>query len=114
MSGARAGSLGAAGPGAQVSVRAGRRPGAEERLDARRAGRRDDPVSRVQRQYSGTAGRTGNCQVGVFLTYASARGHALIDRELYLPQSWTGDPDRCREAGIPVTDELITAGEGPA
>ena len=50
----------------------------------------------------------------MFLTYASARGHALIDRELYLPQSWTGDPDRCREAGIPVTDELITAGEGPA
>ena len=40
----------------------------------------------VQRQYSGTAGRTENCQVGVFLAYASARGHALIDRELYLPQ----------------------------
>ncbi len=40
----------------------------------------------VQRQYSGTAGRTENCQVGVFLAYASARGHALIDRELYLPR----------------------------
>ena len=52
----------------------------------------------VQRQYSGTAGRTENCQVGVFLAYASVHGHALIDRELYLPQSWTGDPDRCREA----------------
>src|SRR4029079_16866279 len=48
----------------------------------------------VQRQYSGTAGRTENCQVGVFLAYASARGHALIDRELYLPQSWTDDAER--------------------
>jgi SRSO17 transposase len=42
----------------------------------------------VQRQYSGTAGRTENCQLGVFLAYASVHGHALIDRELYLPQSW--------------------------
>ena len=55
----------------------------------------------VQRQYSGTAGRTENCQIGVFLAYASRHGHALIDRELYLPQSWTGDRDRCQAAGIP-------------
>ena len=55
----------------------------------------------VQRQYSGTAGRTENCQVGTFLAYASARGHALIDRELYLPQSWAEDRDRCRAAGLP-------------
>src|SRR6202045_2348824 len=55
----------------------------------------------VQRQYSGTAGRTENCQVGVFLAYASAHGHALIDRELYVPASWTDDRDRCRAAGIP-------------
>ena len=55
----------------------------------------------VQRQYTGTAGRVENCQVGVFLSYASAAGHALIDRELYLPRSWTADPDRCRAAGIP-------------
>jgi SRSO17 transposase len=55
----------------------------------------------VQRQYSGTAGRTENCQIGVFLAYASPHGHALIDRELYLPQSWMGDRDRCRAAGIP-------------
>jgi SRSO17 transposase len=55
----------------------------------------------VQRQYTGTAGRIENCQVAVFLTYASAAGHALIDRELYLPKSWTGDPARCRAAGIP-------------
>ena len=62
----------------------------------------------VQRQYSGTAGRTENCQVGVFLVYASRYGHALIDRELYLPQSWTGDPERCRAAGIPQEAELAT------
>jgi len=55
----------------------------------------------VQRQYTGTAGRVENCQVGVFLSYASAGGHALIDRELYLPASWTADPARCRAAGIP-------------
>ena len=62
----------------------------------------------VQRQYSGTAGRTENCQVGVFLAYASAHGHALIDRELYLPQSWTDDPERCRAAGIPPEVEFAT------
>lgn len=62
----------------------------------------------VQRQYSGTAGRTENCQVGVFLAYASRSGHALIDRELYLPQSWTGDRDRCRAAGIPDDVEFAT------
>ncbi len=54
----------------------------------------------VQRQYSGTAGRIENCQLGVFLTYVSPRGRALIDRELYLPTSWTEDRDRCGQAGI--------------
>ena len=55
----------------------------------------------VQRQYSGTAGRIENCQLGVFLAYAvPGGGRALIDRELYLPRSWAGDRDRCREAGI--------------
>ena len=62
----------------------------------------------VQRQYSGTAGRTENCQVGVFLAYASSHGHALIDRELYLPQSWTEDRERCRAAGIPDDVEFAT------
>jgi SRSO17 transposase len=62
----------------------------------------------VQRQYSGTAGRTENCQIGVFLAYASAAGHALIDRELYLPESWTGDRDRCRAAGVPDEVEFAT------
>jgi SRSO17 transposase len=62
----------------------------------------------VQRQYSGTAGRTENCQVGTFLAYASVHGHALIDRELYLPQSWAGDRDRCGAAGIPDEVEFTT------
>jgi SRSO17 transposase len=55
----------------------------------------------VQRQYSGTAGRVENCQVAVFLSYATPAGHALIDRELYLPRSWTADAARCAAAGIP-------------
>ncbi len=55
----------------------------------------------VQRQYSGTAGRVENCQLGVFVAYAAPKGRALVDRELYLPKSWTGDRDRCREAGVP-------------
>jgi SRSO17 transposase len=55
----------------------------------------------VARQYSGTLGKVGNCQIGVFLGYASARGHALIDARLYLPEEWTDDRDRCRAAGVP-------------
>ena len=54
----------------------------------------------VARQYSGTAGRIENCQIGVFLAYASGKGHALIDRELYLPKEWTEDPARREAAGI--------------
>src|SRR5215208_6713671 len=55
----------------------------------------------VARQYSGTAGRIENAQIGVFLAYASDKGHALIDRELYLPREWAQDPARCMAAGIP-------------
>jgi len=55
----------------------------------------------VARQYCGTLGKIGNCQIGVFLGYASPRGHAAIDRALYLPQAWLADPPRCRQAGIP-------------
>ena len=55
----------------------------------------------VQRQYSGTAGRIENCQVGVFLTYASTKGRALVDRELYLPKEWSADPARRTEAHVP-------------
>lgn len=56
----------------------------------------------VARQYSGTAGRVENCQIGVFLTYVSRNTHTLLDRELYLPQEWTADPARCAQAGIPA------------
>jgi len=62
----------------------------------------------VGRQYSGTAGRIENCQIGVFLGYRSAKGHALIDRELYLPKAWCEDRSRCNEARIPKTKEFAT------
>jgi SRSO17 transposase len=62
----------------------------------------------VQRQYTGTAGRIENAQVAVFLTYAARRGHALIDRALYLPRSWVEDPDRCAAAGIPADTQFAT------
>ncbi|MCX4635214.1 IS701 family transposase [Streptomyces sp. RPA4-5] len=65
----------------------------------------------VQRQYSGTAGRTENCQIGVFAAYASPKGRALVDRELYLPKSWTADADRCRAAKIPDSRGFATKGE---
>lgn len=55
----------------------------------------------MQRQYTGTAGKVENCQIEVFLTYASPHGRAMIDRRLYLPNSWTSDPDRCAAAGVP-------------
>ena len=56
----------------------------------------------VQRQYTGTAGRIENAQVAVYLSYAAPAGHALVDRELYLPRSWASDPARCRAAGVPA------------
>ena len=56
----------------------------------------------VARQYCGALGKVGNCQVGVFLAYASARGHALVDLRLFLPRPWTNDPARCRAAGVPT------------
>lgn len=62
----------------------------------------------VARMYSGTAGRIENCQIGVFLAYATAHGHTLIDRELYLPQVWIDDRERCREAHIPDAVEFAT------
>lgn len=62
----------------------------------------------VQRMYSGTAGRIENCQLGVFLTYVSPRGRALVDRELYLPVSWTDDRERCALAGIGEEVEFAT------
>ena len=62
----------------------------------------------VARQYSGTAGRIENAQIGVFLTYASRRGHTLLDRELYLPKEWAQDRARCEQAGIPPTRAFQT------
>jgi SRSO17 transposase len=62
----------------------------------------------VQRQYTGTAGRIENAQVAVYLTYAGTAGHAMIDRELYLPRSWTSDSDRLTEAGVPEDVEFLT------
>jgi len=65
----------------------------------------------VQRQYSGTAGRIENCQIGVFLGYASSRGRAFLDRELYLPQEWAKDPEWRREAGVPAAVNFATKPE---
>ena len=62
----------------------------------------------VQRQYSGTAGRIENCQIGVFLAYASRYGRALIDRALYLPEGWASDRMRRAEAGIPEAVAFAT------
>jgi SRSO17 transposase len=67
----------------------------------------------VQRQYTGTAGRIENSQVGVFMAYAGRYGHSLIDRRLYLPVSWTGDRDRCRAAGVPDQAEFTTRWDRP-
>ena len=65
----------------------------------------------VARQYSGTAGRIENSQIGVFLTYATPRGRTFVDRELYLPKAWTEDRDRCRQAGIGDDVEFATKPE---
>jgi SRSO17 transposase len=62
----------------------------------------------VARQYSGTAGKVDSCQIGVFLSYASPLGQVLLDRELYLPQEWTDDRERCRQAGIPEDRRFAT------
>src|SRR5262245_1532595 len=62
----------------------------------------------VQRQYSGTAGRIENCQIGVFLAYASPKGRTFIDRALYLPEEWTRDKPRCHQAGVPKTVGFAT------
>jgi len=65
----------------------------------------------VARQYSGTAGRRENCQIAVFLAYATRDGGTLLDRALYLPKTWTGDTERRAEAGVPETVTFATKGE---
>jgi SRSO17 transposase len=62
----------------------------------------------VKRQYSGTLGRTDNCQVAVFANYCSAKGHALLDRRLFLPEEWAADAARREEAGVPADVILRT------
>jgi SRSO17 transposase len=62
----------------------------------------------VARQYSGTAGRVENCQIGVFLAYAGEQGQTLLDRELYLPKAWTNDPVRLQKAGVPSERAFAT------
>lgn len=62
----------------------------------------------VQRQYSGTAGRIENCQIGVFLAYAAARGHTFLDRALYLPEEWADNRERRRAAGVPEEIRFAT------
>ena len=74
----------------------------------------------VARQYCGRLGKVANCQGGMFLAYVSPLGRALVDKGLYLPESWTSDPGRCAAAGVPEerryrskTDGLGAAGAGP-
>ena len=62
----------------------------------------------VHRQYTGSAGKITNCQIGVFAAYVSGKGHAFIDRALYLPKAWTDDPDRMAAAHVPPTTKFAT------
>jgi len=70
--------------------------------------KKGDKSAGVKRQYSGTAGRIENSQVGVFASYKTDIGHGLIDRELYIPQEWIDDKDRCKKAGIDQDREFLT------
>jgi SRSO17 transposase len=70
--------------------------------------KKGDKSAGVQRQYSGTAGRIENCQIGVFLAFAGRHGRAFLDRELYLPKEWAEDADRRKGAGIPRDVEFAT------
>jgi SRSO17 transposase len=73
--------------------------------------KRGDQSAGVGWQYCGTTGQVQNCQMGVFLSYVTARGHTLIDRELYLPLDWCEDRERCRAAGIPDSVRFRTKPE---
>jgi SRSO17 transposase len=70
--------------------------------------KKGDKSAGVARQYSGTAGRIENCQIGVFLAYASRKGRTFLDRELYLPKAWTEDAKRCAAAGVPKEVKFAT------
>src|SRR5258706_3561898 len=73
--------------------------------------KRGDKSAGVGWQYCGATGQVQNCQMGVFLSYVTAKGHTLIDRELYLPMDWCEDRDRCRAAGIPDSVRFRTKPE---
>jgi SRSO17 transposase len=83
-------------------------PGAVLVVDETGDLKKGDQSVGVQRQYTGTAGRIENAQVAVFLTYAAPRGHALIDRALYLPKSWAADRPRRERAGVPAEVKFAT------
>jgi SRSO17 transposase len=83
-------------------------PGAVLAVDETGDVKKGTATAGVQRQYTGTAGRTENAQVAVYLAYVAPAGHALIDRELYLPKSWIADPGRCQRAGIPEGTAFAT------
>lgn len=70
--------------------------------------KKGDKSAGVQRQYSGTAGRIENCQIGVFLAYASKRGRTFLDRELYLPQQWAESAERRQAASVPKEVKFAT------
>jgi SRSO17 transposase len=70
-------------------------------LDATGFAKRGRRSAGVARQYSGTLGKVDTCQIGVFLGYATARGHALVDGRMWLPREWSDEPERCRRAGVP-------------
>ena len=73
--------------------------------------KKGDKSAGVVRQYCGASGKLDNCQVGVFLSWQTAQGHALLDRALYLPQEWIDDPARCAKAGIPEEVAFATKPE---
>ena len=83
-------------------------PGAVLILDETGFPKKGERSAGVARQYTGTAGRIENAQVGVFLAYASRRGTAFLDRALYLPEAWAGDPRRREGAGIPEGTAFAT------
>ena len=77
-------------------------PGAVWVLDGSDFPKQGRKSAGVARQYCGRLGKVANCQAGMFLAYVSPLGQALVDKRLYLPESWTSDPERCAAAGIPV------------
>lgn len=86
-------------------------PGAVLVVDETGFGKKGSRSAGVARQYSGTAGRIENCQIGVFLGYASPAGRTFLDRELYLPKAWTQDRPRCEQAAVPDDATFATKPE---